>query len=125
MLSCRTGLPVLQGCMLLSAFAAAASFAVPAAAIQHTQDAVRMLCKARCLSGVCLAIITHCSSSEPPAANVTSAAAVVLLVVLLQVADLMAAELRWGGSRRRAEVRNAMAYLATFQPPAGAAAAAK
>jgi hypothetical protein len=45
-----------------------------------------------------------------------------LLLLLLQVADLMAAELRWGGSRRRAEVRNAMAYLATFKPPAAAKA---
>lgn len=34
-----------------------------------------------------------------------------------QVADLMAAELRWGGSRRRQEVRNARAYLATFKAP--------
>jgi hypothetical protein len=47
-----------------------------------------------------------------------------LLLLLLQVADLMAAELRWGGSRRRAEVRNALAYLATFKPPAAATVAA-
>jgi len=42
---------------------------------------------------------------------------------LMQVAELMAAELRWGGSRRRAEVRNAMAYLATFKTPAALPAA--
>lgn len=35
----------------------------------------------------------------------------------VQVADLMAAELGWGGSRRRVEVRNALAYLATFKAP--------
>jgi hypothetical protein len=34
----------------------------------------------------------------------------------------MAVELRWGGSRKRAEVRNALAYLATYKPPAAAPA---
>lgn len=45
-----------------------------------------------------------------------------LLVLVLQVAELMAKELRWGGSRRRAEVRNAMDYLATFKAPPSSAA---
>jgi hypothetical protein len=29
----------------------------------------------------------------------------------------MAAELGWSGSRKRSEVRNALAYLATFRTP--------
>ncbi|KAF8066195.1 SDP6 [Scenedesmus sp. PABB004] len=42
-----------------------------------------------------------------------------------RVAELMAAELKWGGSKRRAEVKAAHAYLATFAtPPAPKPAAA-
>jgi hypothetical protein len=48
-----------------------------------------------------------------------------LCALHLQVAELMAAELGWGGGKRRAEVRNARAYLSTFKAPPPAAVPAK
>lgn len=43
---------------------------------------------------------------------------------LLQVAELMAAELKWSGYKKRTEIKNARAYLATFHVPAPLAVAA-
>jgi hypothetical protein len=39
------------------------------------------------------------------------------LLLLLQVAELMAAELRWSGHKKRSDMRAANAYLATFATP--------
>ena len=63
-------------------------------------------------------IYTTLKAEEATADATCKGPSALCCLLLLQVADLMAKELRWSGNRRRAEVRNALEYLATFRAPA-------